>query len=187
MWREFSFLLALLFLVTSCNRNDSIPKAASTMPITEDVQIVVKILEQMPDWTTFSLNKTHARERAAIEEGVRRVANYDLDTIRTAMAIYDTADAPGAMGKLFVLNRYLFNLPEEVPTRSPHSQAFGGGWLGQPAKEDAVSLRWPWSIDAEGTWRLTGQFGGFMGPPYDALGAFDYYRKHFGKRPGAGG
>jgi hypothetical protein len=41
---------------------------------------------------------------------------------------------------------------------------------------------WPFSKDAEGHLKLTGQASGYEGGPYDALGVFDKYRKTYGVR-----
>jgi hypothetical protein len=143
----------------------------------------------MPDWTLFSLNKENSQERQQIKDAARRISTYDLDLIRLAFE-RRMKNNPLEFGKLFVLNKYLFNLPDAIRRDSPHFQFFGGGWVGMPMTgdpnkrndSDELSLRWPWSVDDDGKWQLTGKFGGFNGPPYDALAAFDYYGKQFGKR-----
>jgi len=145
------------------------------------------MLQKMPDWTAFSLNQAYPQERAAIEQTAQRIAQYDLNTIRAAIAAYLANDGQvlgtaAARGKVLIINKYLFDLPATAPASSSHARTFGGGWWGQPVFDDAVCLRWPWSVDDDGTWHLTGTFGGFTGPPYDALQAFDYYREQFGRR-----
>jgi hypothetical protein len=152
------------------------------------------LTDSMPSWTSFGLsNPEEPLKRTKIEHIVRQIARYDLDSIRAAIAeridtgsnLEDAVD-----GKAFVLTRFLFRLPETVPSDSPHVIHLGGGWLGRHTnehsehREDSRDLlaRWPWSEDASGTWRLTGTFVGFNGPPDDLLHTFDYCRKTFGRR-----
>ena len=96
----------------------------------------------------------------------------------------------GADGKLLIVNRFCFDLPATVRRDSPHFHFFGGAWLGlpisgdpyEPKASDEMDMRWPWSVDKNGQWQLTGKFAGFKGPSYQPLEAFDYYREHFGQR-----
>ncbi|MEI7836657.1 MAG: hypothetical protein WCK05_09630 [Planctomycetota bacterium] len=129
---------------------------------------------------------------------MRQIGAYDLDVIREAMEVYLTTEFKAgfdqgmqSLGKLTLLNTYLFALPPLVRRDSPHFGAGFGGWgpdrqmTGEPFNpqpSDARNFRWPWSVDEQGRWRLTGRRGYSTGPAYDALGTFDYYRKNFGKR-----
>lgn len=161
---------------------------------------IVAILDRMPDWTAFSGGKPHLEERAEIERAVKEIAQYDLDTVRSAVAYYQqeyrgdlSTRIPGkgtgwAPGKLFLLIQYLFNLPEKVTRASPYWRFFGSwtmpfsGDVRHPKTSDSVDLRWPWLSDSSGRWQLVGRFVCYIGEEYDALGAFDFYRKHFGPR-----
>ncbi len=160
------------------------------------VDEVVQMLVDMPAWGSFSVYGDYGEEEAEIERVARAIAAYDLDVIRAAFQRYGDQEwaEPGGAGmwadtKLYVLNKFLFDLPETVRRDSPHFRPFGG-WGGlpitgdplQPDPSDEMSMRWPWSEDESGTWRLTGRYGGSMGPPYLAMEAFDFYRKEFGRR-----
>ncbi len=159
--------------------------------IDEKVGEVVRILTDMPDWSALGVSDEYAVERRQIEEAVRRIAAYDLDTIRAAEQLYRSSPPMwlGGAAKLFVLNKFIFSLPQTVRRASPHFRLFGG-WMGgpisgdpyDPRDTDEMDMRWPWEADASGEWRLVGRFSGFMGPTSDSLGEFDYYRQHFGKR-----
>jgi len=180
--------------------SDDASRVPSTAPTTEsdehEVAQIVALLRSMPDWTGLPLFEERQEERNQIEAIMYKMGRYDLDTIRAAVEKYDReSNATGAAriaaeGRLFVLNRFLFNLPRTVRLDSPHSRNFGGCWFGElvvakpgsPEASDQLVLRWPWSEDQAGNWRLTGRCMGFSGPPYQPLEAFDYYRKEFGKR-----
>lgn len=150
---------------------------------------IVNILQKMPDWECFSLNKEYPQERAEIEKAVAAISAYDLDTIRAALDYYarrgwagQSTSWTGASGKELILIKYLFNLPRTVRVDSPYSQPFGEGWWNLPISDGEQFIRWPWSVDESGKWHLTGRFTGYKGGRYRALDAFDYYRKEFGKR-----
>ena len=49
-----------------------------------------------------------------------------------------------------------------------------------PENRTQVNVLWP--LQSNGILRVTGQFGGFYGPPYDALGEFDYFNQVYGRR-----
>ena len=140
---------------------------------------IVDILRRMPDWTRFSLNGEYSRERAAIEHAMAAISVYDLDTIRSALEYYSRRGwfvEPGrsgqlmAFGKELILNKYLFALPASVRRESPHFRFFGEGWWGlpisgesgKPRDTDEMSIRWPWSEDESGRWRLTGTHTVYM-------------------------
>jgi hypothetical protein len=145
----------------------------------------------MPDWSHLAPGEEDREARNRIERSVRDISRYDLKAIRAAEERAITLNSPDiSEPKLFVLNRYLFDLPRTARRESPACQAFGGWWLGQPVTGDPASpsgsdemdMLWPWSRSDVGTLELTGWFGGFMGPPYRALEAFDYYNRRFGRR-----
>jgi hypothetical protein len=92
---------------------------------------------------------------------------------------------------LLILNRYLFDLPESLERESRHFQHFLSGWGGLPVTleaghprrhSDRIFLRWPWEVGHDGVWHLTGEFSGYLGPPYSPFREFDYAAAHFGKR-----
>jgi hypothetical protein len=162
---------------------------------TANVEKIIQLIVEMPDWTGFSLNQEYPEEIAKIERIAREISSYNLDEIRAAISkLLREAAKPYdfiiLQGKFYVLNKYFFNLPETVRRDSPYCRAFGGGWLGMPGTgdfknprdDDLVHIRWPWEEDASGQWHVTGKYAGYMGPPYDALAAFDFYRESFGKR-----
>jgi hypothetical protein len=157
------------------------------------VNRVVSLMESMPAWSAVTPD---AAERSCIERTCREVAAYDKDTIRAAVVRLESpasvarGDFAAREGRLFLLNRFLFDLPISVRRDSPHFQFFFASFWGLPLSgergkidpSDTVACRWPWSDDYQGGLRLEGVCFGYSGPPYDALRDFDYYRKTFGRR-----
>jgi hypothetical protein len=82
------------------------------------------------------------------------------------------------MSRLYVLSRYIFNVPERAKFDSPTF----GGWMGVPHNSEEINLLWPLSYDQQGNLALTGQFGGYMGDDYLAIQEFDYFRSAYGAR-----
>ena len=114
------------------------------------------------------------------------VGRYDLDTIREAVRTYvergetDSADWRHIeRGTLYILNKYLFNVPETTPAAK--WRGFGG-WTGIPHHGKYVNEMYPLSYDEKGRITLSGEASSYLGPPYAALEAFDYYRKTYGRR-----
>ena len=184
-------VIILVAIVCRGRRGARRPEEAAVVD-ERDVQTIISLLEQMPDWGTRGT--TTPDKRARIEAAVRRIAAHDLDTIRAAM-VRHLRDRRGigspvlAETKLFVLTKYLFDFPETVRLGCPHFE-FDGGWIGDmPLTGDPYSheesdlawIRWPWSEDEEGTWRLTGSLD-IGRTPWLPIEAFDYHRKTFGRR-----
>jgi len=191
-------LLVVSAILSGCERVAKVHRQPGIPVDGDSVKAIVALLEEMPGWKSLSGKPECHVERSKIEATVRQVAAYDLDEIRAAIECYDRESweanngviSSAAQGKLYLLTNYLFDLPETVRRDSPHFRVFGGGWIGlpisgdqfNPKESDLMSIRWPWSVDANGNWKLTGEFGGFLGPPFQPLTAFDYWRKAFGKR-----
>jgi hypothetical protein len=168
------------------------------MPSEADVRRVVAALETMPDWTSFSLGEAHAEERLVIEAQVKAIAALDLAAIRAGLEAYRRAHVAietaytAVEGKSLILIRYLFALPESLDHGSPHFPYFGCGvgWHGlpfsdepgHPSRWEPLSMRWPWSVDDDGQWHLTGVYTGYFGAPTSVMQEFDYAASHFGRR-----
>ena len=121
---------------------------------------LLKCLDEMATQETPILRK-------AIEEFIaecRRANNYSVDE----------------MSKLWVLNRYIF----DVPAKSKLQDArFFGGFLGVPHDEKDVNLLWPLGTTLNGKLALVGVYrGGYMGDDFQAVDEFDYFDKRFGRR-----
>jgi len=146
----------------------------------------------MPVWTLVAREDEEQINRIMFT--LEKIRAYPLDTIRTAMKDfmkYNQSD--GDEDKLYLINKYLFDLPEKFPREEARffRGYFTRSLLEPPEKpSDPVNLMWPFSRGPDGMLRLTEfPFGG-AGPPYLAVDAFDYYREKFGPRrfpSGSGG
>jgi hypothetical protein len=143
---------------------------------------VVRLFQEMPVWILVAREDEEQINRImAILEKIRA---YPLDTIRLAMQDFEKhSQTTGDDDKLYLVNKYLFDLPEKFPREEAR---FFRGYvidifsLDKPS--ESVNLMWPFSWGPDGMPRLTGFPVLLLGPPYDALGAFDYYREKFGPR-----
>lgn len=188
-----ALILLLLMSLAYCGCSDDSrnpPGTGASSTDEEAVGAVVSLLSEMPDWTSFSLNREYEESRAKIHAVVKQISGHSLNVIRRAMKEYREDKGLAIDGKLLIVNRFLFDLPATVRRDSPHFRFFGGGWPGlpisgdpyRPDASDEMDMRWPWSVHENGRWQLTGRYAGFMGEAYRPLDAFDYYNKHFGRR-----
>jgi hypothetical protein len=169
----FIFVLAV-FLTVSCGRARKLGESS--------VDIVVRMIEECPPWPSIQ-NDDLATKRKLLS-CLERISMYDLTTIRKAMIAY--ADKQSqikpynvySMGRLFVLNRYLFKVPDQDTTARKEF----GGFLGPTISSKGINWLWPFSIDSTGKLELTGQAYGYMGDVYLAIDEFDYFNERFGPR-----
>jgi hypothetical protein len=172
---------------------DSTAPVASHAPATaaarSEIKPIVDLLVAMPAWAQVGVDEAPA-ERAQIERVCERIAAYGTADIREAIVAFSgvvVQNTPGepvdSWSKVFVVNKYLFDLPPTVPTQSSSASSFGGTWVGCAAfdKPDA-NILCPWSVDATRHLRLTGKFFAYTGPPFNGLAMFDYYNRTFGRR-----
>jgi hypothetical protein len=128
-------------------------------------------LETMPPWTGVSWGEMPTREK--ILAGMHKTASYDIRVIREAVRRLlnpwreRRPEGFGAAMKVFLLNRYLF----ELPSSGPDSKR--------------CSL-WPLSSDWRGKLELTGTFQGWGGGVADQLEMFDRFQRQYGLRKRAG-
>jgi hypothetical protein len=137
----------------------------------------------MPSWSEIRSNDLEALR--VIEESMSAFSRTDLRVMRRAIVSYlewvDTlpADAEfSALSKLYVLYRYVFDLPTRLPLGSIR---FFGGWHGIFSGPQVVNAIWPWKI-VGGKKRLRGTFAGYTGHPYLAMAEFDYFQQTFGAK-----
>jgi hypothetical protein len=142
------------------------------------VDAVVGILESCPAWSDPNtkgeeilahLAQLSARETSVIRSGMDRFVTRHL-----SQKTYNIA----SMSKLFVLNRFLFAVPEKEKFAAP----FFGGFEGVPYTQSEMNPMWPLSYGNGGHVRLSGRYSGYSGDNYRAVQEFDYFLKKYGRR-----
>jgi hypothetical protein len=131
---------------------------------------VARIIREIPPWAPA--------RRASLDEIEQRLEplrEIPLSAIRQGMEVYIAHSLSKErydveeMSRVFLVNRYVLAIPERIP--ATQNRAFGG-WI-MPSDESVTSI-WPFPM-WEGRLQLTGQFRGYFGAPYDALGEFDHF------------
>jgi hypothetical protein len=139
----------------------------------------VTIMSDCPIGTQVTDLRRQARERQKITACLRKLARYRTSVLRAAELQYEGVlraqsphSSPGDLSVLYLVNRYIFN----VPDASPRSEArFFGGWEGVPVTENEVNLLWPLAVGKSGDLEFSGTFGGYNGPVFQAVEEFDYF------------
>lgn len=150
----------------------------------ESIKNIVEILQSCPAWVSTSAEERE--DRRHILEQMKKISHYDIQDIRDALIIYvnsvysKTSDIHADLGKIYVLNRYVFDVPTS-PLVEGKIRRFAG-WIGEPFEECEKNWSWPLSIDNDGKLVLTGTLHYRMGPLYQAIEEFDYLRQRFGLR-----
>ena len=178
-------LISVLLIVAciSCKKSDNV-----VCP--EEANEIVQRLESCPAWNGIypgsAMYPDNTKARKQIVKLLEEMRQYPLDIVRAGIAKYVSEKQKSATGyniaemsRLYLLNKYIFAIPEKVPFGLVR---FFGGWSGIPHGSEGTELLWPFSKNPDGTLSLTGDFGGYYGPKYAAIDAFDYYCEVFGKR-----
>lgn len=123
-----------------------------------------------PPWT--SLQCAGPSDERALLRAVARCSSLPLGQLREEVASFADVHKQdlSELSKIYVLNRYVFAVPDNVPQSKVR---FFGGWSGVPRSRDGYNLRWPLSVTASGEFSIPGRGGGYGGPPYAALTEFD--------------
>lgn len=153
-------------------------------PDQSDIKEIVRLLEVSPAWDTLKDNSSLLENQNMILENLFKISKYDLTTIRGAISFFVEKKKStneynvSNMSRLFLLNRYIFNIPESIPFDAP---AFGG-WVGVPIKNKIINRLWPLTVNKDGVIMIDGEFGGYFGPDYRAVEEFDYFQEKFATR-----
>lgn len=152
-------------------------------PSLSDTNPTVSLIERLPAWTGMKLGSTESvRMMSALEE----IDKQETTVLREAVQCYwerevlGKADSLEAESRLFILNRFIFNLPRVVDGRTIRIY---GGWEGLPIHADgtSVDLAWPFA-SRSGRLTLVGTYEGYCGDVYLALHEFDAFNSRFGRR-----
>jgi hypothetical protein len=152
---------------------------------------ILTILRKAPVWTDLSRTNPKDPKIDLLKNAVASISHYKLPDIRAACERYfeEAKRSNGdpdfdALGKLLILNRYLFAVPQSEP--DVQKVRFFGGWRGGPRKADLTSddMLWPLQNSPSGL-QLVGRDHGYLGEPYRPVAEFDYFRETYGLRTNA--
>ena len=164
--------LAVAVLGTSCQNQIGHSTAQSRR------QLVLDEIERCPAWAQMNLSDPQAQQK--LRASLEKLSRYETADLRNAEVTIHERYCAGQIAsyehsKLFVINRYLFNVPPNMNCNDPYF----GGWLGVP---DGVDMLWPlqWK-DGVGL-VLVGKSWGYCGEIYSAVNDFDWLNEKFGRR-----
>ena len=148
----------------------------------KEIQTIVNLLSQCPEWNgqTVSNSQTNAQ----VMEQLAKISKFNLIQIREAIEYYAEESKKfdfsyrERMGSVFLLNRYLFNIP---PGLQKYKKYFWGV-TGAPSNDGEVDWLWPFTKDSKGALLLTGFPIFFRGTEYQALEEFDFFNKKYKAR-----
>jgi hypothetical protein len=190
-------LTAVIAFLTSCqtsgsrNRKNNNPVDAATEPTRQtstsmeaNVDAMLNALTAAPAWTRMS-DPDRAGDRRRLSVALSFVAGHSLAQIRTVVQRYlKQSDFKSgfqdihAVSKLYVLNRYIFAVPD---TENPDGVRFFGGFRGEPENAGSMNMCWPLAVSGNDI-SIVGICHGYNGDYYDALEEFDYFRARYGPR-----
>ena len=119
-----------------------------------------------------------------ILDSCEKISRYKLGVIRKAIEKYQKdlslsgSYNVDSMSGLYVLNRYLFNVPDNAPL----GNGTFGGWGGVPETDKGINWLWPLSIDADNHFDIIGTYHGYGGQPYLAVWEFDHFNEKYKPR-----
>jgi hypothetical protein len=172
-------VLALFIVLQGCD--ERVPRLGhgGSTALVDDL---IGVLESCPAWSALDRDDIAGRRR--VLECLRPFQRADTALVRQVLQQFESKhrdDPSDEVFKLFVLNRYLFNVPPRV---SAGDAKFFDAWrVTRYDGKGGADLLWPLSIDESGRLVLTAAAGGYSGPPYRALAEFDYFCQRFGRRP----
>jgi hypothetical protein len=146
------------------------------------IQEALTAISDCPAWSELQPGDAVTQRR--IMACLTALRGYDLAVLGAAIGTYVTKlkreerYTVAAMSRLYVLNRYLFDVPERVPVGT---RGFAG-FKGVPSDAGGIDELWPFSRTPHGGLVLTGQFKGYNGEDYLAVEEFDYFRHQYGLR-----
>jgi hypothetical protein len=175
----FNIRLAWTILLIGLLGCASNPAENADLSSETEIVAATKLIEACPNWA--QIRKSDGGERNRIIPILEEVNHYPSVTLRRAMERFQNSTNCGldGMATLFLINRYIFNVPQWVLTND--ATQFGG-WFGIPEANGKVDMLFPLEAAPSGKLKLTGAHIGYMGAPFQALNEFDWFKRRFGRR-----
>ncbi len=183
--RVFMISAALLFIstVAGCGQIDKGPYSQTeNMSETRMVNDIIKTLDGCIPWSEIEENDVNSRNE--VMKTMEKLSRCDIDVLEKAVEKYvlnkkeQNSYDVDSMSRLYVLNRYIFDVSAKKPWEAPRFGAF----FVLPSEREGIVELWPLSFDDKGNLVLTGEFGGYFGESYLAVEEFKYFRKTYGVR-----
>lgn len=148
-----------------------------------DIRTIVDMFRKMPAWSDTPTKNQEARK--IIIQQLEQLLHQDTQMLRQAMQTYinevsqkETGYDVAAMSKLYIINRYIFNVTEAASLDKRRFASF----YNREDTQNTIHSLWPLSFTGEKKLELTGVFQGYFGESYLALQEFDYLLKEYGRR-----
>ncbi|MGC4043614.1 MAG: hypothetical protein QM758_07390 [Armatimonas sp.] len=157
----------------------------------KNVLEIVHIIERCPSWAdaAFHIRRDDAKKKQILNN-LLAISKYPITDIEKAIIEYiKKKDLPGGgnlsnysvseMAKIFILNRYLFNVPETIPMKK-HNNFLG--FYGMPYNDQTIGLMWPLGFDKKGDLIILDAACFYNGPRYMGIEEFRYFKSLYGLR-----
>ena len=143
----------------------------------------VAIIKRCPPFTLIQEDDRH--EQQELLKCLAELHTYETAVLRKAVEQFITEDRDAFvsvddMSKLFVLNRYIFNIP--ATAKGKEVRPFGGWVLPYDDGKGEMDLLWPFRIVENDQLELVGFGVGYMGETFRAVAEFDLFNERFGRR-----
>ena len=139
---------------------------------------IVQIIKKVPAWENITNDEFGYQRRTltiAATKAATTISRFPDALIEKAMKVFRAgAHLPlgerFTFGRLFILNRFLFNVPEYVKYNPFSLQPISyGGWAGVPGNDKYFNQLWPLGYDASGCLVIKDFFRGYGNPDYQAV------------------
>jgi len=159
-----------------------------------EVATIVHILQTCPMWTDFQVSRTpdDVAKQHQIILSMTRIARFPSGVIFISIKHYLAGNRPwdpNPPSKIYLLNRFLFDVPAYTTIDNFPGYASFGSLVGPRPNNGRYDLRWPlrWNaagqpvISSTGRWNLSGMSGPSV-QGYIELTEFEYFRDHYKRR-----
>lgn len=152
--------------------------------LTQNVVDILQLLQGCPEWGELEFEERPITDKEFLEK-LKPVAAFPIQDIRTAIASFESEPDLATRlkkigsGNLLVLNRMVFDVPDEC---IEDLARFHSWWSWLSDGKAGLSALWPLGLTEDGRLYLVTRGSSYYGPPYNALGEFDYFRARFGVR-----
>lgn len=146
----------------------------------------VKKVESTIPWAAIKGDFTKHAE--SYDEIGREFQSFSMDEARHVVKVLQEHSRPEKGGdvyaesRIYVLLRFYFAVPE---FEEPKKAKFFVGFSVPVDDNGKVNVLWPLIRTKDKSLHLGSRFGQSLGPPYDALGEFEYFAKLYGPRESA--